>query len=266
MMLKWPTIAARIYPADTDDNTVRLAEIDENLQRVDLTAVERSMHITERKRIYEEIHGPAKAIGGRAHHRPAGDSANDNLSFAADTADRTGQNVKTVQRDAKRGAEIGAAELSKVVGTLISNPGTSLASCGWPKRWSPLQNGWRGRAADASLPGGAAHGCRYYAEADRRFISAAAGPVNSATHSDGKRFRCPGLAEVAVRVQHREVCRELRCGAWQPSELDSFGIVAIEGDKGVQECQPSNNAGNTLQNTKSWERIRRFQPAGPRCF
>jgi hypothetical protein len=145
VMLKWPTIAARIYPADTDDNTVRLAEIDENLQRVDLTAVERSMHITERKRIYEEIHGPAKAIGGRAHHRPAGDSAHDNLSFAADTADRTGQNVKTVQRDAKRGAEIGAAELSKVVGTLISNPGTSLASCGWPKRWSPLQNGWRGR-------------------------------------------------------------------------------------------------------------------------
>ncbi len=55
MMLKWPTIAARIYPAGTDDNTVRLAEIDENLQRVDLTAAERAVHIAERKRIYEEI-------------------------------------------------------------------------------------------------------------------------------------------------------------------------------------------------------------------
>src|SRR3954451_18660315 len=51
-----------------------------------------------------------------------------------------------------------------------------------------------------------------HAEADRRFISAVAGQANSATHSVAKRIRLPGLAEVAARVQHREVCRELRRG------------------------------------------------------
>ena len=55
-----------------------------------------------------------------------------------------------------------------------------------------------------------------HAEADRRFISAVAGQANSATHSVAKRIRPPGLAEVAARVQHREVCGELRRAVWRP--------------------------------------------------
>ncbi len=58
-------------------------------------------------------------------------------SFTADTAAKTGRTQRSVQMEAKRGEDIGAADLSKVVGTLISNPGTSLVSCGWSKRWSP---------------------------------------------------------------------------------------------------------------------------------
>ena len=99
------------------------------------------MHIAERKRIYEKIHGPAKAVGGRARHANEENSANEKFSlagsFTADTAAKTGRTQRSVQMEAKRGEDIGAADLSKVVGTLISNPGTSLVSCGWSKRWSP---------------------------------------------------------------------------------------------------------------------------------
>jgi hypothetical protein len=89
-------------------------------------SAQRAVHIAERKRIYEAIHGPAKAIGAKASNAAQGKGdANENSSFAssftADTAAKTGRTRRSVQIEAKRGEEIGAAELSKVVGTLISN-------------------------------------------------------------------------------------------------------------------------------------------------
>ena len=104
-----------------------------------------------------EVNGPAKAIGAKASNAVQGKGdANEESSFAssftADTATKTGRTQRSVQIEAKRGEEIGAADLSKVVGTLISNPGTSLVSCGWSKRWSPSpeQLAWpRRRCLDA---------------------------------------------------------------------------------------------------------------------
>jgi ParB/RepB/Spo0J family partition protein len=121
-VLGLPSILCRILPADTDDNAARMAEIDENLQRAELSPAETAAHIAERKRIYEAIRGPAKAIGGRARHKVK-DSANANLadaeSFTEDTAKKTGKSKRKVQRDAQRGEEIGADALSKVVGTSL---------------------------------------------------------------------------------------------------------------------------------------------------
>ena len=52
--LNWQIITARILPADTDENDARLAEIDENLQRAELTTAEHAIFTAERKRIHAE--------------------------------------------------------------------------------------------------------------------------------------------------------------------------------------------------------------------
>jgi hypothetical protein len=55
--------------------------------------------------------GPAKANSARAANRAQGkgtNNINDNLSVTSDTAKKTGQNVRQVQRDARRCEQIGA--------------------------------------------------------------------------------------------------------------------------------------------------------------
>ena len=52
--LHWDSIPAIIV--ETNDTEARIAEIDENLMRGELSAAERAMHVTERKRLYEEAH------------------------------------------------------------------------------------------------------------------------------------------------------------------------------------------------------------------
>lgn len=91
--------------------------IDENLCRAELSPSERARQTARRKAIYEELNpetkvggAPAKAIGGRASAVAQGkDVANANLadaSFTADTAAKTGQSERVVQRDAERGDKI----------------------------------------------------------------------------------------------------------------------------------------------------------------
>jgi hypothetical protein len=86
----------------------------------------RAVHVAERKRIYELIHGPAKAIGAKASNTAQGKgdtTANlADASFTADTAQKTGQSERKVRRDAHRGEEIGTETLSKVVGQIADQP------------------------------------------------------------------------------------------------------------------------------------------------
>jgi Mg-chelatase subunit ChlI len=73
------------------------------LIRRDLTPAQRAKLIAKRKAIYEAMHGSAKAAGARASNRAQGKgNANDKMSsaFTTDTAAKTGQSLKTVQRDA----------------------------------------------------------------------------------------------------------------------------------------------------------------------
>lgn len=70
---------------------------------------------TRRKQIYEAMHPETRAhvAGG---HAKAG-SASDKLSFAADTAAKTGVDRRTVERDAARGDRIDEGVLIGIAGT-----------------------------------------------------------------------------------------------------------------------------------------------------
>ncbi|MHC2292970.1 ParB/RepB/Spo0J family partition protein [Bradyrhizobium barranii subsp. barranii] len=117
--LKWKTIEC-IYLKDCNDDTAKLAEIDENLMRAELSPAERAMHVDRRKAIYEAIHGKAKANGANAANKAMGNNATANLAdaFTKDTADKTGQSDRSIRRDAARAKQLGDG-LKRVTGTSL---------------------------------------------------------------------------------------------------------------------------------------------------
>lgn len=112
---------------DLDANQRIIAECDENLCASTLTASERAEFTRRRKVAYEAIHGPAKAIGGRASAIAQGrEVASANLagatseaSFTADTAAKTGQSERAIQRDAERGEKVSDDALDMIKGTKL---------------------------------------------------------------------------------------------------------------------------------------------------
>lgn len=74
----------------------RLAEIDENLIRNELSELEKSEHLEERKRILEEM-GKARKHGGKEP---------DIGSFVDQTAEATGLSKSTIKQSVKRAKSI----------------------------------------------------------------------------------------------------------------------------------------------------------------
>lgn len=102
---------------DEDDLHAELAMIDENLCRAELTPADRARQTARRKAIYLELH-PETAqhvAGGKARQ----ETASDNLSFAAATAEVTGRDQRTVQRDAERGEKVIDEVLDMIRGTKL---------------------------------------------------------------------------------------------------------------------------------------------------
>lgn len=92
-------ILARLI--DVTDFQAAMVEIDENLVRIELTALQRAEHINRRKELYEAMHPEAKHGGapgkpGGGKQKSKGERA---ASFAADTAQKTGLSPRTVQED-----------------------------------------------------------------------------------------------------------------------------------------------------------------------
>lgn len=81
---------------DYSDMEARLATIDENLVRNNLTALEEGEQLAERQSIYQALYPETRrgVAGAKARHG----SANEVLSFAEDTAAKTGQSTRNVQR------------------------------------------------------------------------------------------------------------------------------------------------------------------------
>ncbi|GAC1040852.1 hypothetical protein [Rhizobium sp. No.120] len=96
-----------------------LMEIDENLQRAELSPAQEAAHVARRKAIYEEIYGPAKAVGGRASALAQGRSvANAESAFATSTAETSGRSVKAIQVAAQRGTALGA-DINRIANTSL---------------------------------------------------------------------------------------------------------------------------------------------------
>jgi ParB family chromosome partitioning protein len=121
-VLGWRTIPAIVL--DLDEVDQRLAEIDENLSRHHLTAVERARHLAERKRLYLLKHPETRrgTAGGRARQG----AANEMISFARDTALRIGRSERSVQQDTKVGEGIPGDVMSAVLTSAIADSKTDL--------------------------------------------------------------------------------------------------------------------------------------------
>ena len=93
---------------------IRLAEIDENLIRNELTELDEALHLAERKEIYETLHPETKTGGAPGAGKGKGKSVYKDCtvqSFQTDTAKKVGKTSRTVERKTRIGSKLrGVAE------------------------------------------------------------------------------------------------------------------------------------------------------------
>jgi ParB family chromosome partitioning protein len=115
-LLGWKKIPAIVV--DFDAMHAELAEIDENVVRKDLSAIERSKALARRKELYEALHPETKADARGGHVKAAADKLSVAPSFAADTAAATGQSERQVRRD----VAIGIGIPDSLVDAILESP------------------------------------------------------------------------------------------------------------------------------------------------
>lgn len=95
----------------------RLIEIDENLFRHELRALDRAVFLAERRAIYLEMH-PQTKKGGKNQHTAV---LSDTMSFSRDVEARTGMTPRTVERAIRIATKIPADVRARLVGTPIAD-------------------------------------------------------------------------------------------------------------------------------------------------
>lgn len=122
--LGWEEIDAFVL---TGANSIEqeLHEIDENLIRAPLTPAQRAYAISRRKRLWEALHGEeeeAEETGGKTFPSSLSDGRQagpqHERQFAADTAERTGQDKRSINMHAARGDALGEL-LHEIAGTSL---------------------------------------------------------------------------------------------------------------------------------------------------
>lgn len=108
----------------------QLWEIDENLIRAELTELERGEHLARRRDIYIARHPETRqhAAGALAANAVMGHDVNasDKLSFASETAAKTGLDKRTIQRSIRRAEKISADVKERIYDTPIADSGVEL--------------------------------------------------------------------------------------------------------------------------------------------
>jgi len=119
--LQWDAIPAIIH--DLDELHAELAEIDENIQRKQLTKAEECKALARRKQIYESLHPETKRGGDKTAKSK---KQNDKMSFSSDTAAKTGKSKRSVERDAALGLALSDDVLEKIAATPVANNKSEL--------------------------------------------------------------------------------------------------------------------------------------------
>lgn len=108
------------------DLEARLREIDENLVRRELTALDRGTFLAERKTVYEELH-PETKLGSNQHTAGFADPANPAAPrFTADIADKLGISERTVQACIARHRQIPPEIRRELANTPLANKAGEL--------------------------------------------------------------------------------------------------------------------------------------------
>lgn len=91
-------VPAHISEMSADE--ARLAEIDENLMRQELTALDRAVFLAERKSVYERVHPETKNGGDRRSAKHREETSSQTLRtdrFTSDVAEKCGLSERTIQ-------------------------------------------------------------------------------------------------------------------------------------------------------------------------
>jgi ParB family chromosome partitioning protein len=117
-------IAAELIAVD--EWRARLIEIDENLLRRELSALDRAIFLAERQSVWERLHPATRrgVAGGLARQN----SATDMLSFADEAAERTGLNARTIQRAVALIRDLDEAAREAIRAMPIADNGAQLAA------------------------------------------------------------------------------------------------------------------------------------------
>jgi ParB family chromosome partitioning protein len=136
--LGWDKIEATV--TDLSGPHAVIAECDENLCGPNLTAVERALFTRRRKEAYLVLH-PETRHGENQHTRSCqlGNSETETKRFTADTAAKTGQSERVIQRDAARGDKVSPDVLAKVAGTKLDTGKTLDELASIPKDAQPAR-------------------------------------------------------------------------------------------------------------------------------
>jgi ParB family chromosome partitioning protein len=112
---------------DDDALHAELAEIDENVVRTNLSALEESRAFKRRKQIYEALH-PETKHGGAPGAGRGKTHKDDNLSsFSADTAAKTGQSRRTIERKVALAEAIPDDVAEQIADTPLAENASELA-------------------------------------------------------------------------------------------------------------------------------------------
>jgi len=115
--LKQKTIQAFVF--DCSDDEALILEIDENMVRRNLDALDESAFLLARKEAWERLHPETKhgAQGGRGGRR----NENDTLPFSLATAEKIGRNRRTIERLVQIGKGLTPEARKALAGTRLAN-------------------------------------------------------------------------------------------------------------------------------------------------
>lgn len=116
---------ALAFIRDVDDLQAKLLEIDENLVRRELSALDRATFLAERQAVYEELHPETRKGGDRKSDQ------NDKIgaliaSFTEATAERLGVAPRSIQRAVARHKAIPADVRLSISSTWLADSGAQL--------------------------------------------------------------------------------------------------------------------------------------------